>query len=555
MGFNDLDDDNELGFGDIDQEPSAFGDFGDEEGLFDDFEAEETTGGGISRTFKILGAVLMIVVILIVVALILFALTSGDELSSNQKTSTAVIKTNTAVAVALVQTQDAINLALTASQEAIMTFEANSTATQISFETQQAQAAIDAANTATAEYQSNQTATSDALQAQAADLETQTAVATINTVTGKLVEDDTAYGGVTIRLYRDDGDGVFNPADLTPPPTQPGGGLPSGDTSAQAISIGQTVEGTLQSGVTAEWDFTGAAGDIITINAIAGDPVQMDTFLALIGPDGASLIEDDDGGERLDAAIVDYTLPTDGQYTIRVSSVSGPGPYTLSLTSAGAAVIEGTQEVIEPGMEPTLESATEPASDAVSYHAGGRANGAYDMLIQDTGGTTPSPQPTEPPSADEFITSITTNPDGTFNFGALEPDIYWLVVDYETLPPDLKARISPTEQVLLMINVPTAGEVTIDLAPFVAGGPTPNFVGSMTARAQTGTPPEAAGTEAATEEVVGVVTEEALPGTGLFSDVSDAASDVDSSNGLTVLIIAAVGLVAVVFIVRKLRTS
>jgi hypothetical protein len=53
-----------------------------------------------------------------------------------------------------------------------------------------------------------------------------------------------------------------------------------------------------------------------------------------------------------------------------------------------------------------------------------------------------------------------------------------------------------------------------------------------------------------------VVGSPAMPGSGIFSDAGDSIDDAtDNSNGLTVLAIAAVGLVAVVFIARKLRTS
>ena len=70
---------------------------------------------------------------------------------------------------------------------------------------------------------------------------------------------------------------------------------------------------------------------MITITTEAGEPDQMDLFLELLGPDGGFLIDDDDSGGDFNAAIVDFALPMDGHYTIRVDSVAAPGPYSLTL--------------------------------------------------------------------------------------------------------------------------------------------------------------------------------------------------------------------------------
>ena len=53
-------------------------------------------------------------------------------------------------------------------------------------------------------------------------------------------------------------------------------------------------------------------------------------------------------------------------------------------------------------------------------------------------------------------------------------------------------------------------------------------------------------------EVAGTLATQAMPETGFFSDIGGGGG---GTSGLTVLAIAGAGLIAVVFIARKLRTS
>ncbi|MBN1963980.1 MAG: hypothetical protein JW910_05005, partial [Anaerolineae bacterium] len=82
MGFEDLGDLSEL-----DEMPPF-----DED--LDIPELDEPGGGGVSRTFKIIGAIILLTVVVIVIALVAFALQGGDDLSPGEQTSQARIAMN-----------------------------------------------------------------------------------------------------------------------------------------------------------------------------------------------------------------------------------------------------------------------------------------------------------------------------------------------------------------------------------------------------------------------------------------------------------------------------
>jgi len=394
----------------------------------DPFAEEDEPRAGVSRTFKIVGGILMLLVLGIVGGLIALAFSGDDDLSPNEMTSTAVIQTNTAVAIALDNTVTAVALAEQATREAIMTFEYNATQTEIAFQTQSAQATLEAGQTATAEFQAGQTATAQAATQAALDAAMTATENAARTIHGQLItEDGTVFGNVGIRLYRDDGDGVFIPPEgavvmpLTSVQTTPESPAVAPEEGAadvadeSTLSYGETVESTLTGGEPDLWFFTGVEGDLITITTEAGEPEQMDLFLELLGPDDEFLIDDDDSGGDFNAAIVDYALPADGRYTISVDSVAAPGPYTLTLELSSE---EGAAE----------DEAAPSPGDASGYH--GLPPFVRVAPIQASGrlpqaGSTPTMEP------DEFITSVITSEEGTFDFGALEPGIYWLELDYE----------------------------------------------------------------------------------------------------------------------------
>lgn len=575
MGFEDLDDLSEL------DEIPPFEEDLDVPG-FDD-----SGDGGVSRTFKILGAVLVLAVVGIVILLVVFALGDGDELTDNDKTSTAAIRTNTAVSEDLGRTQTAVQVAILASQEFVQTLEANATQTQHAVETSEAQeateaaqAATDAAQTAAANALLTQTAEAQAAATEEALNLTMTAVAVENTLTGRLVDrENTPASGVVIRLYRDDGDGQFDPGDVGIVPVEPGGAeseptpfsldpeefsepaegangegagqptapaedaaptdgeAPAADeapaneepsASGTALAYGDTVSGALFADEATRYTFTGSQDDVLVITI---EPeAEADMIARLIGPDGSTVAE---GASQPDdrSVIVTTVLPAEGEYTLEVQALAET-EYTLVLDGASSMTDGGETSYVPRGAGVPL--------------------GPVDVLVRQDGTATPEPD------GDQFVGQVTTGDLGNFDFGQLEPGIYFLVIAYDDLPPSLQALVSPDREfVSIMVNVPVSGEVTFTVGAEPTATPDPIFF-DQTATALAlltpteGTPEEAdAGTPDGTITVTITPTLE-MPDTGIFSD---SGGSVDSSDGLSILAIAAIGLMAVVFVARKLRTS
>lgn len=566
MGFEDLGDLSEL-----DEMPPF-----EEDLTLPEFDDEP--GGGVSRTFKVLGALLVLLVVGIVAALVWWAVGNSDELSPNQKTSTQIVAMNattfadaTLTQEAYQATVDAHEIARVASQEAIATFEfyqtqtqdaawaqgtqtqeaawaqatqtqeaaaERATQTQEAIWQQQTQAARDANATATAiaqldaaaraELETQTARNADLTATQAARDAEGTATALMQrSFSGQVIDEaGNIFGGVTLRLYRDDGDGVFNPVQdtaldrgraATPAPGTP-----------QTLLYGDEVTETLRRETVDLWRFDGSAGDVVTIEARAGEPAAMDMYLVLLGPDNQPLTEDDDSGAELDAKISAYTLPDDGTYTIQVSSVSSPGPYTLLLLGSGQA---GSGQGGSQGALP-------------------RVSNASGIVLAQLG----APSPTPIPGGDTFITFTETDLEGAFAFEDLDPGIYWLVIDYDTLPDSLKALIPRTEELVIMVNVPVTGRVTFTIGVPPTSTPDMAIFLTQTSLAPTVTP-EVAGSETPSpERTIGPDLTSTLQQSGLLSDFGES-SGLEGGAGLTVLAIAAAGLVAMVFIARRLRTT
>lgn len=100
----------------------------------------------------------------------------------------------------------------------------------------------------------------------------------------------------------------------------------------------------------AQYEFTGIAGDIVTID-LRSD--AFDPAVGLFTTGGDRLMTDDDGGGGLNARISRFSLPSDGTYLIIVDGFRGmtgertiQGKYTVSLSietaGGGAPVVQAT---------------------------------------------------------------------------------------------------------------------------------------------------------------------------------------------------------------------
>jgi len=145
------------------------------------------------------------------------------------------------------------------------------------------------------------------------------------------------------------------------------GGMPA--CPATAISVGQTVSGSLSSGTCTSWyrgsayyaaryTFSGTAGQAVYILLTSS---AFDTYLYLIDPAGRVVAEDDDGGgglnSRIPAGSGSLVLPSTGTYSIEVTSYApyATGEYRLSLVSGsgvpndepGAAMVIGSLPYVQ----------------------------------------------------------------------------------------------------------------------------------------------------------------------------------------------------------------
>jgi len=150
-------------------------------------------------------------------------------------------------------------------------------------------------------------------------------------------------GITSLRRYYLTAAPVSAPAALVPLATPTPASLPADRFAAQ---IGDN-RGIIAPGGGQVWTYTGRADELLIIEALADQPSTgvydfaqqverglLDTWLAVYGPDGAQLAENDDfRGVRDNNARVDVLLPQDGTYVIQVRGYSDltAGAYTLSV--------------------------------------------------------------------------------------------------------------------------------------------------------------------------------------------------------------------------------
>jgi hypothetical protein len=111
---------------------------------------------------------------------------------------------------------------------------------------------------------------------------------------------------------------------VKPVKVAPGGGPLTPDKPVQA---------SLAPEQTDTYTFDAQADSFITVRV---ESAQLDTYLELFGPDDTLLVGDDDSGGGLNAALLDFPVPADGEYRVAVKSArpenNQGGVYDILLT-------------------------------------------------------------------------------------------------------------------------------------------------------------------------------------------------------------------------------
>ena len=144
--------------------------------------------------------------------------------------------------------------------------------------------------------------------------------------------EDGSYTIIATRLGGADGTGsgeYLLTLDLVPP---------EDTTPVGSLRYGESVNGEISHADYSDyWTFEGEQGDVVIITMMA-ENTGLDSYLSLLGPDGAEIASDDDSAGELNALLI-VPLPASGTYTIlatRFGHIAGTseGSYRLSLQRA-----------------------------------------------------------------------------------------------------------------------------------------------------------------------------------------------------------------------------
>lgn len=97
------------------------------------------------------------------------------------------------------------------------------------------------------------------------------------------------------------------------------------------LKMDTKTQGTVGSGGSDIWSFTGKAGQIVIISARSAD---FDTIVHVFGPDGVEVAGNEESRAGTDS-LLSVRLPLEGTYTLWVYSRSGGGKYSIHLINEG----------------------------------------------------------------------------------------------------------------------------------------------------------------------------------------------------------------------------
>lgn len=436
----------------------------------DDFD-EDLVGdeqeGGVSRSFVVIAALLAVVfVVLVAVGAAIFLARSGEECDEICIQATQISGTNFAIETSVSASQTAITTQSTATREAEIALQA----TQTQSAAEQATATRNAENTLVAATATQQSI--DATATQAAEFVRQTQVVLSSTpptavpsdIQGELQVVGGSGAGVTICIFRDDGDGAFDPADNT-----------SVDCSPTAL------------GAAAPSPAVGGGGAGVEPSATPAQPQPTVTAEAT-----------EEAPPSVGATPTRPLNPIFQTATAAAAGSSGGQPAAPSQTeeSAPAEPPTPTPESLESGFDPNLYA--EPVGRSI-------ADPDPSGLPQQEGG-------------DTFEGEVITDANGRFIIRNLPPGTYWIKVADQTL--EIEVTTNPQ---VLVIPREDAAPIVIEIegvGPVITPTEISPIFQTATAVAAAGLP------RTPTPEGLGP-TSTALPVTGLFSGEGDDVTGTD----------------------------
>ncbi|MEQ8766780.1 MAG: pre-peptidase C-terminal domain-containing protein [Planctomycetota bacterium] len=243
--------------------------------------------------------------------------------------------------------------------------------------------------------------------------------------------------------------------------------------SANAIAVGDVVEGIIGAGDDDVWTFSASAGDVIAIDISArltDIGSGLDSVLDVLDSGGIVVGSNDDGpGGGLDS-FLNFSVPADDDYSIRVRGFNGTseGEYLLTLTGGISAAIGGLPTEVEPNDD--LGSAT-----PVAY--GDRVFGTID------------------PSGDEDFYSFTASGadtisidlDGTQDGFSIDTTLELLDAGGVSIEFDDDDDDYALDSIILNATLPGAGTYYFVVRAFSGGGPDAGYTASLQLTGASGT--------------------------------------------------------------------
>lgn len=496
----------------------------DDDALLAD-ETTEEEGGGISRTFLLLLGLLAIIFVILVAVVAAIALGGGETCDANCQLATQIVATNNQISTEIRASETAISIQSTATQQQVETISAESTATAIVASTE-TQVAVEAAIAATdTQIAQDSTATQVAVNDQVA--QTQTAVAIeaftdtptpVQEVIAQVRDENNqpAREGLVICIFRDNGDGEFNPSGAV-------------DNPNCSPTVGQGASGA---------DTTSAGSDTTTT-----DPATEEAAPAATATTGLNPIF-----QTATANAGGAVAPAGSDTT----SGSGAAPQASATPQSGGAAPSGLNPIFQTA---TAAAASRGGGSLPTPTPEGSSNNGFRSLSRVLPDNN-RPQAAQPVGEDEFVGDLVIDANGNITLPSLPPGEYWFSIGSQEFNINVTDTVStqtftfpvdgqPGETITITVPGANAENQPATADPGTGGQVAPIFQTATALAAQGG------GVASPTPAVEVTTTGEVgMPTTGFF----DGTNEVGAIDLLVLAVIGAI-LIAVVITARRMRMS